>query len=349
MRIPAGIYCYGSIRNESMSTNASRKNHRGVIVPMVTPLTSRGELDQPAVERLVEFFWKGGVHGVFVLGTTGEGASVPSLMREWLVRIVADCARGRLLVYAGISNDSARDSAATGNRYFRRGVDAVVAHAPGGYERHPEQSAQYFAEVARQLDGELIIYNMPLTTNVSLPVDVCGEIARKPRVIGIKDSENDAERLEALLQRVGGQESFSVFVGSGALMASGLLRGARGIVPSVGNLAPALCRRLYDCAVQADSQGTEALHRRFMDLAQVYQKGRTLEQSLAALKGAMACLGLCGPDVFPPLTPTSAAERAALAAELARLGLPELGAHADQYPASVRAEHGWRLRGEAGG
>jgi dihydrodipicolinate synthase/N-acetylneuraminate lyase len=326
----------------STSTSASKKKHCGVIVPMVTPLTPRGKLDQPAIERLVEFFRKGGVHGVFVLGTTGEGPSVPSLMREPLVRIVADCARGRLLVYAGISNDSARDSAVAGNRYFRRGVDAVVAHAPASYERHPEESAQYFAEVARQLDGELMLYNMPLTTNVSLPVDVCGEIARKPRVIGIKDSENDAERLGALLKRVGGEESFSVFVGTGALMASGLLRGARGIVPSVGNLDPGLCRRLYDCAVHGDSQGTQSLHRRFMELAQVYQKGRTLEQSLAALKGAMACLGLCGPDVFLPLKPVNAAERAALAAELARLGLPVRDAHTDESRASVRADNGRR-------
>ena len=122
-------------------------------------------------------------------------------------------------------------------------------------------------------------------------------------------------------------ESFSVFVGTGPLMASGLLRGARGIVPSAGNLDPGLCRQLYDCAASRDREGTESLNRRLMALAGVYQKGRSLGQSLAALKGAMASLELCGPDVFPPLTPVSAAQCRALGAELDRLGLPVLGSH----------------------
>jgi len=303
---------------------ASNKRHRGVIVPMVTPLTAERELDERAVERIIEHLRQGGVHGVFVLGTTGEGPSVPQAMRERLVSVVTEYARGSLLVYANISDDSAVESITAGNRYFRLGVDAVVAHAPSSYERQPDESVEYFAELAGRLDGDLLIYNMPLTTNVSLPLELCGEIARKPRVVGIKDSENNAERHEALMRRVGGLESFSVFVGTGPLMASGLLRGARGIVPSVGNLDPRLCRQLYDCATQGDNDGTESLNRRFMELAQVYQKGRTLDQSIAALKGSMACLGLCGPGVFPPITTTTPAERVMLAAELLRLGLPVL-------------------------
>lgn len=304
-----------------MSALASTKNHGGAIVPMVTPLTAQAKLDEAAVERLIEFFCQGGVHGVFVLGTTGEGPSIPRAMRDRLVRLVRACAGSRLLVYANVSEDLVEESAAAGNRYFDMGVDAVVAHAPGCYEQHPGQSVRYFTDLAQQLKGELIIYNMPLTTSVSVPLDVCHEVARKPRVVGIKDSENNPERHRALLQRVGGLTSFSVFVGTGPLMASGLLRGARGIVPSVGNLAPALCRALYDCASRGDKEGTEVLNHRFLELAQVYQKGRTLGQSLAALKGAMTCLGLCGPQVFAPLKPVTAAEQRELAAALSRLGL----------------------------
>ena len=302
--------------------SASGRNHGGAIVPMVTPLTPQGELDEPAVERLVDFLWQGRVHGVFVLGTTGEGPSVPREIRDRLVSLVTRYAGRRLLVYANVSEDMVRKSAEAGNRYFEMGVDAVVAHAPACYERQPEQSVRYFTELAQQLKGELIMYNMPLTTSVSLPLEVCREIASKPRVVGIKDSENNPERHQALLQRVGGLTSFSVFVGTAPLMASGLLRGARGIVPSVGNLAPGLCRELYDCASRGDKEGTEALNGKFLELAQVYQRGRTLGQSLAALKGAMAHLGLCGPDVFPPLKPVSAAQRKELGAELSRLGLP---------------------------
>lgn len=308
-----------------MRVSAPPKSHHGVIVPLVTPLTADCQLDELAVERLVEFLCDGGVHGVFVLGTTGEGPAVPADLGERLVRRVVRSACGRLRVYAGISGESSESSIAAGNRYLRAGVTAVVAHAPARYEKCPEQSLLYFAELARHLEGELIIYNMPLTTHVSLPLDVCTQVARKPRIIGIKDSENNPERLGALLRQVGDLESFSVFVGSGPLMADGLLRGASGIVPSVGNLVPRLCRQLYDSASAGDRAQTRRLNDRFLQVARVYQQGRTLGESLAALKGAMSALGLCGPHVFPPLQPVPAAERARLAAELARLGVATTG------------------------
>ena len=323
-----------------MSATSLQKSHRGVIVPMVTPLTARGKLDKRAVGRLVEHLQKGGVHGVFVLGTTGEGPSVPNPMREALVRLVVECARQRLLVYANVSDDSASRSIRAGNLYLRLGVDAVVAHAPARYERQPAAAREYFAELIGRLDGDLILYNMPLTTHVSLPVDICDDFARRARVIGMKDSENNQARHDSLLERIGRLDSFSFFVGTGPLMANGLMRGARGIVPSVGNIAPALCRELYDSATRGDSKRTATLNRRFLELAQVYQKGRTLMESLGALKGAMSCLGLCGPHVFPPLSPIAPGERVMLAAELARLGIPSYDSPADEDATSRRPDHG---------
>lgn len=304
-----------------MKSPVAKKNHRGVIVPVVTPITADGSLDEAAFERIIDHLADGKVHGVFVLGTTGEAHAVPLPMRIQLVELVMKLVRGRMRVYAGISSESVADSVTAGNLYLAVGVDAVVAHVPASYEAHPEKSAQYFTELASQLQGDLIIYNMPLTTKVSLPIDVCKKTAGKPRVIGIKDSENNAARLGELLREMKGDESFSIFVGNGSLMAMGLLQGADGIVPSVGNIAPGLCREFCDSATSGDTRKTEQLHGQLMELAHIYQKGRTLGESLAALKGAMSWLGLCGPHVFPPLIPTNTSERLAMRGELARLGV----------------------------
>jgi 4-hydroxy-tetrahydrodipicolinate synthase len=323
-----------------MNTQAVNKAHTGVIVPLVTPLTASGELDEGAVGRIVDFVAEGGVHGVFVLGTTGEGPSVPRAMRERMVRLTVECASGRMAVYAGISGEVLEDSVEASSRYFRAGVAAVVAHAPASYEEQPEQSLAYFAELAGRVEGDLVLYNMPLTTNVSLPIEVCKAAARKPRVIGIKDSENNAARLVELLRELGGQDTFSVLVGTGPLMAKGLLAGADGIVPSVGNLAPALCRQLYDVARTGKANEAERVHRRLMELSQVYQNGRTLDQSLAALKAAMGWLGLCGPAVFPPLQPLDRREQLGLRSELARLGLPVHDLNTDDYQANYRPHDG---------
>jgi 4-hydroxy-tetrahydrodipicolinate synthase len=316
---------FRTLKDNRMSR--AQKRHFGVVVPMVTPITAAGALDEPAVARILAHLSDGGVHGVFVLGTTGEGRHVPPPMRERLVKLVAGRINGHMRLYAGISSDSMEVSVHAGNSYFDLGADAVVAHAPNHYEPRPGDCLQYFCELASNLRGDLIIYNMPLTTNVSLPIDVCKQTAQKPRIAGIKDSENNADRLGRLLQELGGQASFSVFVGVGALMAKGLLQGADGIVPSVGNLAPALCRQFYDSVVDGNTKTTALLHERLMAIAAIYQSGRNLGESLAALKAAMCWMGLCEPHVFAQWKSLDEAELAALRVRLLQLQLPVRDLH----------------------
>ncbi|MEY4387152.1 MAG: 4-hydroxy-tetrahydrodipicolinate synthase [Verrucomicrobiota bacterium] len=323
-----------------MNTAAKIKSHHGVIVPMVTPVTAEGLLDEPAVGRIVDFLIAGGVHGIFVLGTTGEALSIPATMRDQLVRCTIAAVRGRALVYAGISTDSLAESVAAGNKYLMMGVDAVVAHVPAHFEKSPEKAWGFFTDLAAQLQGDFIIYNMPLTTNVSLPIALCKETAARPRVIGIKDSENNADRMVELLNELGGKKNFSVFIGTGPLMGKGLLLGAEGIVPSVGNIAPGLCCELYASATRGDAEGTEKLHKKLMEAGGIYQSGRKLNHSLAALKTAMSLLGLCGPDMLPPLSRVDATERTALRAKLVEFGFPVRDSHGDEHKTSDWAHDG---------
>src|SRR6266404_1071237 len=99
--------------------------HKGVVVPMVTPVTAAGGLDGPAVDRLVDFLLSAGVEGIFVLGTTGEGEAVPRSLRRRLVEHTVAKVQHRALVYAGVG-DTRNHAVADGNDYFRAGADAVV-------------------------------------------------------------------------------------------------------------------------------------------------------------------------------------------------------------------------------
>lgn len=80
------------------------KTYHGVIVPMVTPLTAQGDLDEPALRRIIDFLVTGGAQGIFVLGTTGEGPSIPRDMRFRVVHLALEYANGRAQVYAGIAS-----------------------------------------------------------------------------------------------------------------------------------------------------------------------------------------------------------------------------------------------------
>src|SRR5580704_8356216 len=101
----------------------------GVVVPLITPVTANGALDEPALDRLIDALLAGRVDGIFVLGTTGEGANVPRPMRKQLVERAVARAGGRALIYAGLGDMQPGD-ADLAAEYFQAGAAAVVAHPP---------------------------------------------------------------------------------------------------------------------------------------------------------------------------------------------------------------------------
>jgi dihydrodipicolinate synthase/N-acetylneuraminate lyase len=294
--------------------------HRGVVVPMVTPVTAGGKLDEPAVDRLIDFLLKGGVNVIFVAGTTGESIGVPRPMRRRLVERTVARVQRRALVYAGLG-DLHPNEVAAGNEYLQAGVDAVVARPPVGFPS--QQLSSWCRSLLDGLEGPTFLYNIPATTNVSIPLDVVAQLVGHPNLAGLKDSENNSARLVELLQKFGNQPQFSVFIGVGTFMLPGLKRGAAGIVPSAANLIPDVCRNFYESARHGDWVEAERLFARMRAVTEFYQKGHVISESLPALKAALACRGLCGPDVLPPLHPLSAVEREALCRQMVALHLPD--------------------------
>lgn len=294
--------------------------YHGAVVPLVTPFTAQGMLDEAALRRLVEAQVAAGVEGVFVLGTTGEGAHVPRVIRCQLVGLAVQFAAKRTLVFAGLGDIRGSD-VSEANDFLRAGADAVVAHPPISEKIPAERLEAWFKSLLDQVEGPLLLYNMPMTTGVSIPLDAVEKLLGHPRFAGIKDSENNPARHEEMLRRFGGKKDFAVFIGVGALMEKGLKQGADGIVPSVGNLIPDVCHQICATARKADWPGVEKLQTRMMSVAGLYQKGRNLNESLSALKAAMHLTGLCEPTVLPPLKKVSGTEMEKIRHQMTELHL----------------------------
>ncbi|MGH7953546.1 MAG: dihydrodipicolinate synthase family protein [Limisphaerales bacterium] len=301
-----------------MNLQTKNGKHSGVVVPMVTPITVDGKLDEASVDRLVKSLLAGGVDGIFIMGTTGEGASIPHDYRLRLVKQTVARVNGRTRVFAGVG-DAHPEEIAAGDDYFRAGVDAVVSRPPTAIS--PDEILPWYRSLLDGVGGPLLLYNMPMTTKVSIPLDAIEKLLGHPNLAGIKDSENNPARHEELLKRFGGRNDFSIFIGVGALMENGLRLGADGIVPSVGNLIPETCGQF--CATARDGNWFEAQNHfsRMNTVAALYQKGRTLNESLSVLKGALHIRGFCAPHVFPPLKPLTESQLQKLWHEMSRLNL----------------------------
>lgn len=285
---------------------------------MVTPVTKHGELDEPAVDKLVDFLLAGGVDGIFVVGTTGEGASVRPQLRRQLVERTVKRVNRCALVYAG-TGDTHPNAVEAGNEFFDAGADVVVCRPPISFPQ--TKLEELYESLLDGLHGPLVIYNIPQTTKVSVPLNLIEKFVGHSKLAGVKDSENNPKRLDELIQRFGGRPDFSIFVGVGVLMAKGLRQGADGIVPSVGNLIPDVCGKMCAAARNKNWDEVDRLAARMIAVAGVYQNGRTLGESLAALKAALFCYGLCTLDVLPPLRAISETELAAVRGQLTTLKL----------------------------
>lgn len=293
----------------------------GAVVPLVTPITPDGQLDFAALDRLIEFQIAGGVEGLLLLGTTGEGPCVPRALRRPFLERAIGAARKRLRIYVNVTGNSLADTIGVAQEFFSLGADAIAALPPFYFPVRPAELAAWFRALLDALPGPVLMYNIPMTTRVSIPLEVIEELIGHPRLAGLKDSENDAHRHAELLRRFGGRADFSLFCGVGALMAQDVKSGMDGIVPSVGNLVPDVCHGFCAAAQSGDWTSAAQHAERMNAVAALYQKGRTLAQSLAAIKGLLHLRGLCSPAVFPPLLPLSSADLEALRGEAAKLHL----------------------------
>lgn len=279
----------------------------GVIVPMITPFTAQGTVDIPAIFRLIDHLVANGA-SPFVLGTTGESASISTEQKRVLVKAMIEANAKRSLTFAGISSNSYEISIMEAKHYFEEGVDIFVAHPPCYYPLSDQQILSYFEKLADEIPAPLVLYNMPIVTHCSISLTVIEELSQHTNIIGIKDSERDLGRLKKILDRWGNNPNFAHLVGWGAQMAFGLMNGSMGIVPSSGNLIPHLYVELLHAARKKDQQETTHLQKLADRVSRIYQEGRNLGQSLAALKVMLSELKLCEPYILPPLNRLSASE-----------------------------------------
>ena len=288
-----------------------QKKYRGVVVPMVTPVTKEGKLDTEAVARIIEFFAKAGVSPL-LMGTTGEGNSVSPKNGLLFVETAVKAAQKRITIYAGLTGNCFSEQLAQAEAYTKAGADVIVATLPTYYALTPVQMENYYRTLADSIKGPLMLYNILATTHMSIPVDVIRRLADHPNIVGLKDSERDLERMAQCIEIAKDRDDFCYFCGWAAQSAHSLELGGDGIVPSTGNFVPEMFQQLYEAAIVGDMATANRLQDETNEIAKIYQKDRTLGQSLTALKVMMQTKGLCEPWMLMPLTRLTEEEEKAI-------------------------------------
>lgn len=278
-----------------------------VIVPMVSPFKADYSIDEAAVGQMCAMFVEAGV-SVFTLGTTGEGDSMSCEQRETLVQTVVREVNGRSKIYAGLTGNSLAESIKDSREYADLGADYLVAKLPAYYPMDETQMLRYLEKLADSVTLPMFIYNIPATTHHSIPLILVEKLSHHPNILGLKDSERNMERLDESIRLWGDREDFDFLIGWAPMSASGLQKGANGIVPSTGNICPEMYVQMIEAVLAGNERRVLELQEMTDRISALYQKDRSLSQSIPALKTLMKKKGFCSGEVLPPMVSMSLQE-----------------------------------------
>ena len=307
-----------------MELNSSTlpKPLRGIIPPLVTPLMDRDTLDTAGVERLIEHVLGGGVHGLFILGTTGEAPSLSYRLRYEFIGRVCEQVAGRVPVLVGITDTSFTESVNIAARAKDSGAQAVVLAPPYYFPAGQAELLEYLRHLTPELPLPLFLYNMPSYTKAVFEVETVRAATGIGGIAGIKDSSGDMAYFQQLHSLLKDCPDFSLLMGHEELLAEAILLGAHGSVCGGANLVPRLYVDLYDAACARDLPTVETLHKRVMRIsASIYSVGRYESSYLKGLKCALSFMGICSDFLAEPFHRFRSAEREVIHRHLKELGI----------------------------
>jgi 4-hydroxy-tetrahydrodipicolinate synthase len=273
----------------------------GIIPPMITPLRSRDELDIAGLERLIEHILAGGVSGLFILGTTGEGPSLSYRLRGELIERVCRQVNRRVPILVGITDTAFVESVDIGRRAANYGADALVVAPPYYLPEAQPELQEYIDHLVPELPLPLYLYNMPALTKVHFELDTVRRALDNPRIIGFKDSSGDLNYFKQVAELIKQRPDWPLLIGPEEKLFEALQLGGHGGVSGGANLFPKLYVKLCEAHHAGDLVRAQALQRQIQRVSDsFYRIGKYSSSIIKGIKCALACLGVCDDFMAEP-------------------------------------------------
>ena len=283
---------------------------RGIVPPMVTPLLANGSLDSRGLGNLIEHMISGGVHGIFLLGTTGEGPSLNHNIRKQLITEACALIGHRVTVMVGITDTSFDESLELAEHAERAGADILVVAPPYYLPISQIEMQTYLKHLAPKLKLPFLIYNMPSCTKLNLSIDTIKK-AKQLGAIGIKDSSGDLAYLHGIMTEFATDEKFSILTGTELHLPEVIKNGGHGAVAGGANFFPRLFVDFYEASSTNDIKRLPDLFKKVAWVGDtIYNVGEDESRYVKGTKCALAVMGICEDYTALPLSPFEPVHRA---------------------------------------
>ena len=269
---------------------------KGSMPALVTPFKD-GAVDMVTLKKLVDWHVDEGSHALVPVGTTGESPTLTHEEHMAVVEAVVEASAGRLPIIAGAGSNNTAESLRFMQHAKSVGASAALVVTP--YYNKPTQAGliAHFTTLHDACELPIIIYNIPGRSVVDMSPATMGELAKLPRIVGVKDATGDLARVCA--QRITCGTDFIQISGEDATAHGFNAQGGVGCISVTANVAPRLCSELQEATLAGDYAKALTIQDRLMPLHSAIFK----EPGVCGVKYAMSRLGLCGEEVRSPLVP----------------------------------------------
>jgi dihydrodipicolinate synthase/N-acetylneuraminate lyase len=279
----------------------------GIVVPLVTPLDIEDSLDCEALARVIAHVIRGGVSGIFILGTTGEGPSLSYELRAQLIESACRLAAGRVPVLVAVTDNVYERTRAMTHVAERAGASAVVLAPPCYFRISQTDLLHYVKRFAGESPLPVFLYNIPSLMKTMFDPDTVRRASEFSNVVGFKDSSGDLKYLSDVIRTISSE--VPVMMGPEEMLLDAMQAGAVGGVCGGANLNPHLFTELHRLTASGDLNGAMKLQTRVREISDaLYTVGDRGTSYLRGLKSAMAAAGLCSAKCAIPISPFTAEE-----------------------------------------
>jgi 4-hydroxy-tetrahydrodipicolinate synthase len=290
---------------------------KGIIPAVITPLTKDGKFNEKAMRSLLRYLIEGGVHGLFVVGTTGEFYGLKPEEKRDIFDITMDETNGKIPVYAGTNGITTRETVYLTQLAEECKVDAVSVLTPMFISPSQDQLIKHYQTIAENTSLPILLYNNPPRTSVNLAPATVAKLAEIPNIVGIKDSSGDLTLTAEYIRLTQSRNDFSVLMGRDTLIYGALCYGATGSIASCANVAPGLCVDIYEKFIAGDLKGSLKAQFTLAPLRIAFSLGTFP----SVIKESLTLLGIDAGPCIEPVGPMTNEERTKLRKVLLEMGL----------------------------
>lgn len=265
----------------------------GAGTALITPF-SGGEIDYPALGRLIEYQIDGGIDALIIGGTTAEAATLSDDERYRLYTFAKGKIGGRTKLILGTGTNDTRVAIAHTKFAAQLGCDGVLLVTPY-YNKGTETGIEkHYLSIAECTDLPTILYNVPSRTGVNLGINLLHRLSEHPNIVALKEASDSTDRLVTLATL---KDKLTLYAGNDSQIFPTLSLGGRGVISVMSNLLPKTTAKL--CRDYFEGRIDEALATQLQLLP--FIKSLFLETNPAPIKFAMSEKGFCTPEVRLPL------------------------------------------------